>query len=489
MKFSSLLLIPIVLFSCTVKNKTSTFSANPSSSFLNDTLLHAFQPAVKHFIIDPTKDTILTLNDRNSKLHIPSYCFIDKKGNTINSKVDITFKEFTSSADIAFSGILMQYKKGNESLNFNSSGMFEIKGYADNSAVDIHPNKPLSIDYTLTQNVPNTDFYKLNDRNTNWDLVQEIPTLKETMAPINVSQTNGDRILNITFEDQTDFPEFKKYKGVRFQIAKDIPLDTNDLNMLYYQVALEKTKEYGKYQLSFGGYDEDAQFVVRKFIVHPVLEGNDLVNAQKKYDQIFNQAEKETLAYMKELERIEQENERKLKAEIAEFERQLKFQAKLNEELLKNEAKLFRQNQTQQGFISPEFTQDPGHTYPAIVKGLSIASFGIYNCDQVYRIQNKRQISPIYVDQSGNEISDPHVLSLMDLKINGAFSFQPSSFQFDTEGEFVVALFTNDKKLYVLKSEAILKSKANDEGRTKLVMIDKTSEIKNSEDLRKFIGV
>jgi hypothetical protein len=178
------------------------------------------------------------------------------------------------------------------------------------------------------------------------------------------------------------------------------------------------------------------------------------------------------------------------KAENDNYEKQLQYQVKLNEELLKREAMLFQNQQNnRQPFLSPEYLQDPGHTYPAIVKELRIASFGIYNCDQAYRMNLNATITPEYVDEEGEKITNCHVLSLININQKSAFSFNPANFQYNSESKFVIALFTFDKKLYILESDAVVASTPNTEGKTILKMIDKTAKIKNSDDLRKLLGV
>src|ERR1035437_1263446 len=93
---------------------------------------------------------------------------------------------------------------------------------------------------------------------------------------------------------------------------------------------------------------------------------------------------------------------------------------------------------------------NPGHTYPEIVKGLNVGSFGVYNCDQIYRPENKIDIIARYIDTEGKEINLLHVLSLIDLKYNGAFSFDPQSFTCNPKGKNVLALFTKTGDLYLL---------------------------------------
>lgn len=98
-------------------------------------------------------------------------------------------------------------------------------------------------------------------------------------------------------------------------------------------------------------------------------------------------------------------------------------------------------------FMQNGYVTDAGHYYPAIISGLRIKSFGVYNCDQVYRLKNRLSITASYVDEMGREIENTSVLSMMDLRYNSAFSFNPSNFVCSANGRNVLVLFTFDKKL------------------------------------------
>lgn len=132
---------------------------------------------------------------------------------------------------------------------------------------------------------------------------------------------------------------------------------------------------------------------------------------------------------------------------------------------------------------------DAGHTYPDIVKGLNVASFGVYNCDQMYKLPNRVQIAAKYFDQQGNEIRDCHVLSMIDLNYNGAFSFNPSAFTCDSKGDNVLLLFTKSETLYLLDKGEFAKKNITESGEQHFTMREVTNEIKNTDDLANYLGI
>lgn len=485
MKLTYIILLFGLFTGCSEKKH---FQKSSQMRFWNDPLLESFQPDSKKFIVDPTRDTLLILNNRGCKLHISANSFETKEGKLITENINLSFKEYTNAADIAFSGIPMNINIGDSDLNFNSSGMFELEGEYLNEEVKIKPEKPLLMDYSLTQNIPETDFYQLDKDAANWVLVEKIQTIKEKNAPLKLTN-DTDRNINITFEDISFYPEFKKYKDVTFRVPDDFKLDTNQLKMLYYQIDLKRTDVFGRYTLTLAGYNDDASFVSNSFPVCPVFKEENFRNAMKNYEALFDLAEKEAFDFLKQQEKEAIAANKKLNKENQAYIKQMAFEKKLQEELIKKQEQLWDLERKQNTALNINSVSDAGHIYPAIIQGLTINSFGIYNCDQKYRMENTISISPEYVDTKGNTIIKPHVLSVIDLNYRGAFSFDPTNFTCDSKGKVVLALFTEEKKLYILDSKDFSKLNLNQSGKIILKMENKTEEIKSSDDLRKYLGV
>lgn len=125
---------------------------------------------------------------------------------------------------------------------------------------------------------------------------------------------------------------------------------------------------------------------------------------------------------------------------------------------------------------------DAGHTYPDIVKGLNVGRFGVYNCDQIYRLGNRITVSASYKDQNGKSISDGKVLSMIDLNYTGAFSFDPKSFTCNAKSDNVLLLFTRSGKMYML-DKGEFKSLNVKGGRNTFTLKEVTNTIKSTKDL------
>ncbi|MCI5058520.1 MAG: hypothetical protein MRY83_20585 [Flavobacteriales bacterium] len=133
---------------------------------------------------------------------------------------------------------------------------------------------------------------------------------------------------------------------------------------------------------------------------------------------------------------------------------------------------------------------DAGHTYPKIVKGLNVSSFGVYNCDQAFRLSEPVTLNPTYKDQNGRYISNGSVAVVLDLDYNGSFSFNPESFTCSAVGRNHVLLFTKDKRVYHINDSQMDElNLESGNGSYTLNMSEVTDRVKTTNDLKKLIGL
>ncbi len=321
----------------------------------------AFTAANTKFQINPNRDTIVKIKSKGTLLHVPANSFCDKLGAPVKETVTLNYREYTNSAEIAFSGIPMVYKNKGEEFCFNSSGMFEITGTVKEEPVKVAKGKNLTVDYALAKQNPDINFYRLNDDKNNWANIQNIKPIEKKKSAMDAAEA----------------------------------------------------KEKSKFR------DEPA----------PMREGGD-----------FNMG------------------------------------------VFKDDG-----NRTNGTLLAEGM--GAGHTYPDIVKGLNVGSFGVYNCDQIYRLPNRIDVVAKFVDTDGNEIRNLHVLSLIDLNYNGAFSFDPAGFTCDAKGKNVLALFTKKGKFYILDKQEFAKMEITKNGEYTFVMQNLTDKIKNSKDLAEYLGI
>ena len=116
-------------------------------------------------------------------------------------------------------------------------------------------------------------------------------------------------------------------------------------------------------------------------------------------------------------------------------------------------------------------------------------SFGVYNCDQIYRLPHAIAIQASYEDENGKPIPNLHVLSMMDLNFNGAFSFAPNRFLCDAKGDNVLALFTKKGQIYLLDKGEFAKMNINKSGKYVFKMKNMSETLKTTDDLAKHLGM
>lgn len=133
---------------------------------------------------------------------------------------------------------------------------------------------------------------------------------------------------------------------------------------------------------------------------------------------------------------------------------------------------------------------DPSHQYPDIVAGLNVGDFGVYNCDQIYRVGSPIAVDFVYKDISGKKIPDMHIVSLIDLDYNGAFSFAPeSSIMLNETGKNVIAVFTRSGRIFIADASNVAFAISKSEPAKTLLMKDMTNEITSTADLAKYLGL
>ncbi len=160
------------------------------------------------------------ITDAGTKIKFLPNNFVDKSGNIIKGKVKITFREFHDLADIMASGIQMTYDSAGVKHNFESAGMFELRGSQNGQDIFIAKEKPVKLDlisqkngafnqYYLEETKQNTAFIKPKAPQNNWLIAsayaQEMP------------QTIASRIVgkwNITMKSQLPTPNTEKAKKI-----------------------------------------------------------------------------------------------------------------------------------------------------------------------------------------------------------------------------------------------------------------------------------
>ncbi|MFK8039352.1 MAG: hypothetical protein AB8B74_13750 [Crocinitomicaceae bacterium] len=410
-----------------------------------------FQTPPKTFTVNGKQGGTFDCGD-GSSVNIVGNTVTYSDGTPVTGDFTLKYKEFKDPADIVFSGIPMTYDNGNEDLNFSSVGMYDLR--ADQNGKELSLSEPAEIDFNCTKPEPNVDFYQMDDATGEWTKERD------------VSYGEASETLKYTRKSELDFD------GHYFELNSKVYSTYTDIH-----------------------FDEASwDWVFKHLATYPKL--NALV-------QQFNEQEKtaKTSVEPKELMDVvveimidekKAEMRRKMEEKIAlQKQQQAEWEEKERKRLAEERAKMDSIRIANGKFENSLLAEgiDKGHTYPALVKGLNSADFGVYNCDQVYQLEQPLALSPTYVDENGVEITSKHVVCVMDLNFNGSFSFHPNNIKCSGVGKNVILLFTDDKSVFMLNDKQFAQLNLNGNLRPEFKMKNMTAVIKTSDDLKTYLKI
>lgn len=377
--------------------------------------------------------------DSGSKFTVAAQAVRYADGSPVTGTYQLSYREFRDQAEIAFSGIPMTYNEQGELMNFNSAGMYELR--AEQNGKELALQKPIVVDFNCTDQIERLDFYALDDVKGEWVKKNKIEFQNETVV-------REPQVANVDFAPNTNEQAWST-----FRINDANESETEKLNwsmheegdnfiVTFDEAAWKKMEDSQKKDTA--GLHLIASKDAKAMTITSALEDKELLSsAVRRWEAIFEM--------------------------IAEQPVRSQGNTQFNAALLA------------QGV-------DAGHIYPTIVMGLNSPSFGVYNCDQVYRIKNKSVLSPVYVDKkSGKEIGGGKVACLIDLDYNGSFSFQPNNITCNPKGRNSVLLFTNDNGIYLLSETEFKEGVSTNKSRPVFEMTNMTASLKSPADLKKVL--
>lgn len=122
---------------------------------------------------------------------------------------------------------------------------------------------------------------------------------------------------------------------------------------------------------------------------------------------------------------------------------------------------------------------------PRLVRGLRLASFGVYNCGRAYQVRHQVAVAARYTDAQQRVIKKSSVLSVVDLDAKAAYSFEPSQFICNGKANNVFLLWTTDGELYSFVKLATVDLKT---GAYSFRMEHLTDRIQAPKDLRNYLN-
>jgi hypothetical protein len=363
-----------------------------------------------------------------TKIKIQPNSVTYEDGTPVKGEFEIKYREFRNAAEIAFSGIPMTFN----TQNFNSLGMYEIRGEQDGKTLKL--TKSAIVNFQCTKGDAGVGFYKLDESASKWKKIKQITKEKINNRNLKKEEANED------IQNQVPIG-FISYIG----------RDKNEQNWISSEALVGRKMKVRFAKYSWKCYNE------------ALIQVNDFVRELNRDDRT-----QEVVLTQKSIELINQKIEGNKIPDLISAEN-------------------FKRNNKNATLLGDGFG-DKGHSYPSLVKGLNSSSFGVYNCDQVYRISNRTNFLPKYVDENGNQIQNQYVLCVVDLNYNGSFSYNPNSITVDKKGKNVLLLFTEDRKLFLL-SESEYQKMNKDSAQPTIIMTDMTSKLSSTKALKEYLNI
>lgn len=373
-----------------------------------------------------------------TQIHIPEGAVVDAEGRSVKGNYDLQYREFRNPAEIALSGIPMIYHSEGEEYRFNSAGMFEIR--AEQNGKELFLKKDITMDFNTTQQIPGVAYYQLDEENGEWIKEREL--------------------------SESENKQTTRESG-RIEVAEDVLKLENGMPVILPNKASEKLYSWC---IRTNSMNSNLEFEFNKNAWRCVRGA--LINQEDLRDKLISIRSKNRIIICKKKDSLELEIliDKAFDNCYLANERTNKPQTVIND----NNA-LFESSQA-------------GHIFPEIVTGLVVSGFGVYNCDQQYRIQEPVILQASFTDaKTKAPIEDAYVACLIDLNVNGSFSFHPKHISCDPYGKNVLLLFTRDKKIYMVDEQAFLFATEIDKLQPSFAMKDVTAELKTTENLKQLL--
>ncbi|MEL6655487.1 MAG: hypothetical protein AAFR36_03540 [Bacteroidota bacterium] len=269
----------------TQKEPTSKTQESPEAQFTKQIIAppleESYQPMEVH-VVDAEEGALITLPS-GTEIEVPANAFVDLEGNAVTGKVNISFREFHTAAEVILSGIPMKdWDEDTENWeNFSTAGMFEIRGTdEDQQPVKTVAERPVEV--RLASRVEGTyDTWYFDEDKGDWD--RQGQSIGEAFVPPPASTRNhtsagrdlpprptppveyDDEAIRVAFAGMNlaDFPEINDPENIALQYAgergdeKDPEENEWIFDAKWFQAELSKTGQKGVYQLYLENDDEE----------------------------------------------------------------------------------------------------------------------------------------------------------------------------------------------------------------------------------------
>lgn len=150
------------------------------------------------FSISPTDpQPIITKN--GTTISIPKNSLVYENGKAVKENVAINYTPFYSLADIATSGINMNYKTAETSAPFSSAGMFKLTATANGQNVELKKGAKIDIAFKSNDPEQSYNYYAYDTIKRTWkDIGKDTITKVKKIIPVDTVDTTNSFVSNST---------------------------------------------------------------------------------------------------------------------------------------------------------------------------------------------------------------------------------------------------------------------------------------------------
>lgn len=395
-----------------------------------------------------------------SVIDMEAYAVVYENGEPVEGVYELYYREFKNQAEIALSGIPMLYNENGNHEVFSSVGMYEIR--AKKNGKDLRLVKPAIIHFQCTDVLPDVSFFEMND-DGNWKVLEDA---------LFTSTENGDFTVTIT----------RIIGNQRYQISLD------GLGGVGKRVTVKNYKPEGEIdQGAYQGYSRiKQQQVIDKSQVYTQLSRLAWRKFMKLYESVdsinamvenVNKTEQSALVYQKNIVGF-------LEAVMEQDFEDLKMERMPNKDIVYSSGGMV----SGVGLVNV-VGDEPIPSAPALVNGLKSKGFGVYNCDQTYRIVDPIALQPTYFDKSdGTKLENLYAACVIDLDLNASLSYHPNHLVCNDRGNTKVLVFSDKKEIYLFEKSDFAGINMED-GAVDMFVTNITDRVKNTDDLQNILNI
>ena len=353
-----IVLLSIRNCSCNSPKTAAKPEVSSNNYLLTNPPLPGLDIPYQKFEVDPSQPNVL-YSKYGAKINIPADAFLDKDGNIINDKVQLSFREFYNPLDFYLAGIPMNYNDNGVDKVLESGGMVELTAKSNKDELFVNPSSKIKVDIKSWTKSKDFNLYDLDKTTGKWiekgkDSISVFNKNKvfPTVPPMPIIATeNAFKIA----DDTKMFPEIEGYKDVLFE-----PINISKCNISDATEMIVKPLENGIFEVtSIIKYDSFRK--ENKCLCYLAFEaGKDYNDAMKTYQNKYAKILKERNLHINEEEKI--------------------------------------------------------------LRTLTINNFGFVNCDYPKSYPSGGEINPIYVDENGKPIVLDNVV-LVEKNTNALFRY------------------------------------------------------------------